>query len=192
MRAFLWIALLFITAAPLHAQSLFSDFKAHNVGDVITIRLAERTSAQRASGWDNQSSANTSGNGSVNGGTLNGTFGVNSQFAADASNTNSSVQSDLLRGIMTARIVNVDSTGSLVIEGTRSLNVNGETHKMQVQGFARARDITRDNTIFSYQLADATIIYKRDGFGKRRFKPGFFARAAGVALLGAAVLFAAQ
>lgn len=175
------------------AQSMFSDFKARQVGDVITIRLLERTSAQRASQWENQSNAARGGEATVAGGnSLSGRFAVDSRFNNEAQNRNESVQSDLLNGTMTAVIVARDSTGLLVLNGERKLNVNGETHLMKVQGMVRPFDIRPDNTIPSYQIANASIEYRRDGFRHKVFKPGAFARIGSLLAIGAAVFYATQ
>lgn len=175
------------------AQSMFSDFKARQVGDVITIRLLERTSAQRASQWENQSNAARGGEATVAGGnSLSGRFAVDSKFNNEAQNRNESVQSDLLNGTMTAVIVARDSTGLLVLNGERKLNVNGETHLMKVQGMVRPFDIRPDNTIPSYQIANASIEYRRDGFRHKVFKPGAFARIGSLLAIGAAVFYATQ
>lgn len=175
------------------AQSMFSDFKARQVGDVITIRLLERTSAQRASQWENQSNAARGGEASVAGGnSLSGRFALDSKFNNEAQNRNESVQSDLLNGTMTAVIIARDSTGLLIVNGERKLNVNGETHLMKVQGMVRPFDIRPDNTIPSYQIANASIEYRRDGFRHKVFRPGAFARIGSILAIGAAVFYATQ
>ncbi|MEZ4701570.1 MAG: flagellar basal body L-ring protein FlgH, partial [Rhodothermales bacterium] len=133
------LAFLFLLFIPRHAlaqRSMFADVKAYRVGDAITIQLAERTAAQRESQWERSSRSRLDSQSGLDGGTaLNGQFGLNATFQNDAERRNGSVQSDLLRGNMTAIIVAVDSlSGNLVVQGERSLNVNGETHLMEVRG----------------------------------------------------------
>ncbi|MEZ4702862.1 MAG: flagellar basal body L-ring protein FlgH, partial [Rhodothermales bacterium] len=125
----------------------------------------------------------------LDGGTaLNGQFGLNATFQNDAERRNGSVQSDLLRGNMTAIIVAVDSlSGNLVVQGERSLNVNGETHLMEVRGMVRPFDIQGDNSVLSYQLANANIVYKRAGGVKRALLgPGALTGLATIVAIGAA------
>jgi flagellar L-ring protein precursor FlgH len=102
------------------------------------------------------------------------------------------VQSDLLQGTLTVSVAEVDDAGNLVIEGERRLNVNGVTHFMRVTGTVRPFDIRTDNTLFSYQIANADIEYRRDGLIQRYAGPGFFAKAGAVVVLGAAIFFGAQ
>ncbi len=188
----LLIATLLIMAIPANAQqSLFSDIKAYRIGDAITITLAERTAAQRESGWGRKTNSNLGGSGGVAGGsTVNGSFGLDAQFNSEASNKNDAVQKDLLTGVMTAVIVAVDSlSGNLVIEGERHLNVNGDTHIMKVKGSIRPYDVLGDNSVMPYQLANAKIEYRRAGGLKRAFiGPGTLATVAGVLDMGAAVV----
>ena len=172
-------------------QSLFSDVRAYTVGDAITIMLAERTAAQRESGWERKTNSGMSGGASLNGGeTLNGSFGLNATFNNESSNQNESVQRDLLQGTMTAIVVAIDSlSGNLVVEGERNLNVNGDTHIMRVKGMVRSFDIMSNNSVFSYKLANANIEYRRANDIKSAIRrPGALAGAAALLLVGAAVL----
>ncbi len=192
----LTIALFLIFPAQVMAQrSMFSDVKAYRVGDAITITLAERTAAQRESQWERSSSSRLDGGSDIDAGTaLNGRFGVNANFKNDAERRNGSVQSDLLRGAMTAVIVDVDSlSGNLIVAGERSLNVNGETHIMSVRGAVRPFDIQGDNSVLSFQLANADIVYKRQGGLKRAFLgPGALTGIATVVAIGAAAYVGLQ
>jgi len=58
------------------------------------------------------------------------------------------------------------------ITGERSLEVNGETNIMKIEGFVRLRDIGTDNRIYSYNLANAKIVYRKDGIKNKLVKPG--------------------
>jgi flagellar L-ring protein precursor FlgH len=187
-------AVLFPSGSVRAQVSLFSDIKAFQVGDVITIRLAERTAAQRESGWQNKSNSRVTGSGGVAGGSaLSGSFGVDATYSQEGLRRNESVQSDLLSGTMTALVVEVDPTGNLIIQGERSLNVNGETHLMRVLGTVRRFDINGDNSVLSYQLANASIEYTRAGGLRRAFmKPGTLAGIGTVLVLGAAVFYGTQ
>lgn len=181
-------------AVPAYGQvSLFADFKARQEGDLITVILAERTAAQRASEWKNASKSNVGGSaGLSNSSDLSGHFALDAQFNKSDENRNGSVQSDLLRGTMTAIIAQTDTWGNLQIEGERQLNVNGETHVMKISGTVRINDILPDNTVLSYKIANASIEYRRAGGVKRSLlKPGRVARFGTALVLGAAAIFAA-
>ena len=182
-----------VAARPAQGQSLYADPIARSAGDLITIVLAERTDAQRASGFQNSSDAALGGASSADGGNaLSGRFALDASFSKSAKNRNQTVQSDLLQGTITARVVGVDSTGNLLVSGERKLNVNGVTHLMRVSGHVRPFDVRHNNTVLSYQVADALIEYRRAGMGRKFIKPGTFAKLGAVAVLAGALLFASQ
>lgn len=202
MRPLPFLLLLLLTAGTATAQeeytlsyltpsSLYATPKAMRTGDVLTVVLAERTSAQRKSGWENQSNASRGGTASVAGNSFSGTFGMDASFSRDALNRNESVQSDLLNGTLTVVVVGVDSlTGNLMVEGKRKLNVNGESHLLKIEGLVRPVDIRHDNSILSYEIANADIEYRRGGFRRRFMKPAALTRVMAFLVLGAASVVA--
>ncbi len=192
LGALILVALLMPALPCLGQTSMFADFKARSKGDVITVILSERTAAQRESGWQNKSSSKAGGSSSLTGGSsLSGKFALDASFNKSALHENESVQSDLLSGTMTAVIVNRDATGNLYVEGERQLSVNGESHVMRISGIVRTNDIRPNNTVMSYQIANASIEYHRKGGITRSFfKPGRIARLGALAILGGAVAYA--
>jgi flagellar L-ring protein precursor FlgH len=202
IAATLLLSLLILLGRPVYGQSLYAgtvpslyaDPKAHQPGDMITIVLAERTAAQRESEYDNRANSSLGGSASADGGSaVSGQFALDATFSNATNHRNETVQSDLLQGTVTATVVGVDSTGNLQIKGERKLNVNGVTHLMRVSGRVRPFDIRNNNTIFSFQIADAFIEYRRDGkFRKKLIRPGTFAKIGGLAVLVGALLFGAS
>lgn len=191
------LALLILTSTGLPAfaqRSMFTDFKARQTGDVITVLLSERTTAKRASDWNNKASSSVGGSSGVSSGAgLSGKFAIDAKFDKEALQKNTSAQSDLLSGTMTATIVNKDAAGNLLVEGERQLSVNGEKHTMHLTGIVRPNDIRPNNTVLSYQIANANIEYERaGGITRSFFKPGMIARIGLLALLGGAVAVATK
>ncbi len=186
------LSVLLVAAGPARAQSLYADPRAQQAGDMLTIILAEQTSAQRSSGYENSSNSSLGGSSGINSPDVNSTFGVNAQFNKASENSNETVQSEMLQGRLTARIVDVNDAGNLIVEGERRVEVNGVTHLMRVRGLVRPFDVRNDNTLFSYQIANAEIEYRRAGFTRRFIKPGFMAKAGAVVALGAAIFFGMQ
>src|SRR5690625_7816171 len=88
MNHLFFIGLLFCAAViPAKAQSLYADPRAHDVGDVVTVVLAARTSASRESGWDNRSATQMGGNASV-AGNATSRFGLDASFNKEALSKN--------------------------------------------------------------------------------------------------------
>jgi flagellar L-ring protein precursor FlgH len=194
MRKFLYIVFLFMMfASPSRAQSsLYADPRAFRQGDLLTIILAERTAAQRESNYEQASNTKLGGAAAVSG-TLVGRFSADATFVHEGKARNETLQRDLLTGTVTAIVVGVDSTGNLLIEGERRLNVNGVTHLMRISGLVRPLDVRYDNTVFSYQIARARIEYHQsDGLTRKFFRPGLFTRIGALALIGAAIALGTQ
>ncbi len=57
----------------------------------------------------------------------------------------------------------IDPEGSLVIEGSRTVELDGEQQITELTGRVRPEDVNADNTVFSYHLADASIRYTGKG-----------------------------
>ncbi len=171
--------------APRRITSLYADLKAYQTGDLLTVVLAERTSARRASASSAQSSAQVGGAGS---GSLGGYFGLDAQVGGQRDSDSQTVQSDLLTGTITARVVETDAAGNLLIEGERRLNVDGAVHLMSVRGLVRPADVSTGNTVLSYQIAGADVVYRQEGGSK--FLSGRFLTLVGTAavLIGAVLL----
>jgi hypothetical protein len=121
--------LLFALTCSVHGQirSLYGDVRAYRVGDVITVILLESAQAQRESRWANASEASSEGGAVLQGGVLPGSpsIGLNTSAKNAASNQNQSVQRDLLRATLSARVVGTDEGGNLLIEGQRTVEING-------------------------------------------------------------------
>ena len=170
---------------PRRITSLYADVKAYQTGDLLTVVLAERTSARRASASSAQASAQVSGAGA---GSLGGYFGLDAEVGGQRDSDSQTVQSDLLTGTITARVVETDAAGNLLVEGERRLNVDGAVHLMSVRGLVRPADVSTGNTVLSYQIAGADVVYRQEGGSK--FLSGRFLTLVGTAavLLGAVLL----
>lgn len=188
------LALLLLTAAPALAQadapaaepapqrivSMFSAIRAHQPGDLLTVVLEERTSARRQSESSASASADVSGGGSASTG---GVFGLDAGVGGRRDADSRTVQSDLLTGTLTARVVEVDRAGNLTIEGERRLNVDGDVHLMTVRGVVRAADVGPSNTVLSYQIANADVVYAQEGGGPKFLKGRFLTLVGTVAVI---------
>ncbi len=188
------LALLFALAVPhaAGAQSMFADPKAGRVGDPITVVLAERTSASSQGQFQDQAQSSLNGSANVNAGELGGQFGLDANLRQNTAAQSQAVQSDLLSGTITALVVGIDSTGTLQIAGERTLHVNGVTHLMKVSGLVRPLDVTYDNTVLSYQIANADVEYRQKGLRPKFLKPGTLLKFGAAALVGAALFLGSQ
>lgn len=154
---------------------LFSDRKAMNVNDIVTIVISENAS-QTSSGskTTNRDSTTSLGGGvfTAGGPGLNtiaeqlNKFG-NIGFSAGGSNEfeggGSVSRSERFTTTISARIIKILNNGNYFIEGSREILVNGEKQIIQVSGVIRPYDISQRNEIDSKYIADAKILYKTEG-----------------------------
>jgi flagellar L-ring protein precursor FlgH len=142
---------------------LYTDRKAREVGDIVTINLSERTQAStRANTAITKESTNTM-SGTVFGAPvtvggqdiLDNSLSNSRDFAGDGNST----QSNQITGTLTAQVVQKLPNGNLVIQGSKELTLNQGNELIQVQGIIRTADIGPDNTIASTRVADARIVY---------------------------------
>ena len=145
--------------------SIYSDIKAHNVGDLITVHIIESSNASRESKVESSSSTDMSMDGSV-AGTLTDylpLFGAASKISNILDGSEGTEQKDQLTGRISVTIMEETENGMFFIKGKRILEVNGEMNTIQLEGYIRERDISTDNTVFSYNIANAEIIYRKGG-----------------------------
>ena len=155
---------------------LFSDAKAHLLGDIVTITVEETTSStQSATTATSRESELTFQTGGLLG--LPGNLGIQNFLGMgngfnpnlDAATTKThdgsgtTTRSGELTATVTAQIIEVLSGRRFKIEGRRSVTINNEEQIMILQGFIRYQDIGFDNTISSTLIADASITYTGQG-----------------------------
>lgn len=142
-------------------RSLFSDRRASQVGDILTILISETSKTSQT-----LSNANSkSGKQSLQAGT--GIFGFLAAATASGSDSfqanGSANNTNTATGNVTVTVVDVKENGNLVVEGTQSIWNNKNEHRITVRGVVRPEDISYDNTIASSRVADATLRF--DGKG---------------------------
>ncbi len=155
-------------------ESLVSNIKARNVGDLITIIITERASANATS------KTRANGKTESRGGPALGWLDfikpwdrtVENRFLGDGETR----RDGSLRAEISARIVEVLENGDFRLEGTRMVNINGEKQLIEITGFCRARDIEADNTILSTYISDAQIAYNGSGIINDASQPGVVTR----------------
>ncbi|HIJ86552.1 MAG TPA: flagellar basal body L-ring protein FlgH [Desulfuromonadales bacterium] len=165
------------------STSLTEDMKARRRGDTLTIVISETASASK------EAKTGTSRDSSVKAGITNMLGLETSKFAktnfADlaalinaTSNSafkgsgNTSRQENL-KATITARVMDVQANGNLMIEGRRNIKVNDEDQIIVLEGVVRSRDIAPDNTINSIYIADARISYSGRGIISDQQSPGW-------------------
>jgi flagellar L-ring protein FlgH len=162
-------------------MELFADLKARRVGDVLTIRLTETTSASKSA--ETKTAKTTTVNNT--GPTLFGkTFtaggvpiGTTTLAGADAfDGSGSSTQGNSLAGSLTVTVTDVQPNGNLIVQGDKTLRLNQGDEFVHVSGIVRRADIGTDNTVTSDKVADAHISYSGKGVINSANSMGWLAR----------------
>ena len=147
--------------------SLFSDRRALAVGDIVTVRLQERTQASKDASTDinKDSTIDMSADpflgqaAPYNGFDVGTSTSASRTFGGDASST----QSNSLNGNITVSVVEVMPNGLLRVRGEKWMQLNRGQEYVRLTGIMRQQDIQPDNSIASAKLADVRIAYSGEG-----------------------------
>lgn len=160
-------------------QSLYSDMKANNVGDVISVIISESNSATNNSRTTTKKQDKASASGDATTGALaglfpgmSGTLDVSNQFNGQGG----TLRNGSINSRMSVKVVDVMPNGNLVVEGSKTMEINQEMEVITLSGTIKPEDITSTNTVYSYQLANAKITYKGKGVSSQGERPGVLAR----------------
>ena len=155
-------------------MTLFSDIKAFQVGDVLTVQLEEETDATKKADTEiTQETDFDMDNATVFGMTpnigagrlsddditLENTFQSDREFTGETE----SEQSNSLKGDITVTVSQVLANGNLVVQGEKLMTLNRGHEHIRFSGIVRPYDITAENTVPSTKVADATIVYAGEG-----------------------------
>ena len=174
-------------------NSLFSDVKARQVGDVLTVLISESTSGSSISKNNSSTNAGIDISAKANANIVKSapSIGGSGNIGTDYRGQNGAEQKEKLLGMVTVRIVEATESGMFKIEGERMMEVNGEQTLTRVEGYVRPRDISTNNVVYSYNIANAEITYRQDGITDSFLKPGDFSKIFAYALGGLMVVAAA-
>ncbi|MHB9880241.1 flagellar basal body L-ring protein FlgH [Pacificimonas sp. ICDLI1SI03] len=144
-------------------QALATGQRASQIGDILTIRLVERTRASK-------SQSASGGRSSTTGVTLPGVLpsGVPNDFFEGGSDIDftgdgAADQQNQLSGDITVTVADVLPNGVLAVRGEKRVRLNRGDEFIRFSGLVRPVDITLDNNVLSTRVADARISYAGTG-----------------------------
>lgn len=151
------------------SRSFFKDQRARQIGDIVTVKVNFKDSADIANETKrSRTSADSMG--------VPKLFGFDAQIpkalpdatAASLVSTSSSMASDGAGSVKRAEnlatnvaavVTQILPNGNMVIEGKQEVRVNFEVRELVVGGVIRPEDIEADNTVESMKIAEARIAY---------------------------------
>jgi len=155
-------------------QSLFTDIKAHKVGDILTVLIYEQNRASQKVETKTEKTTKFSTKGGPGIGTLDflPLFGVDGSSKGTHDGKGENIRNGSLRARMSVTVVDVKPNGDLVVEGSRIIGISGDRETLTLNGVVRQKDVTPSNTIDSYLIADAEIHYTGKGNATTGSRPG--------------------
>jgi len=166
-------------------SSMFADKKARRVGDILTIQIQENNGATRnnTTATSKQSSVEAAITSFLYGPSASGLLTKGGQYPAmnfGSKNTFSGggqiANQETITAQLAVRVIDVLPNGNLVVEGRRQTAFSGEKQDAILRGTVRFDDISSANTIFSYNVADASIQFVSHGTVTDNQNKGWFNR----------------
>ncbi len=143
---------------------------AHKPGDLLTIIVSETASTFQGGDNKRETSSEHSfdlGKFFLPGFKMNQGFddtmtsgdtpGLDFEFENDIEGKASNKSSHLITTKLQAQIIEAPLPGQLIIQGQRTLHINGKRKTFLITGTIRQEDITADNTVDSQYMANAYI-----------------------------------
>lgn len=163
--------------------SMFSDRKAKNIGDIVTVLISEQASASKEASTETDRSTNISAS-------IPNFFGleqsdlspvdldnlVNAEFTNGFDGNGTTTRKEDLTASLSTQVVDRYPNGQLKIRGGKEVMVNNEVQVIYLTGIIRPVDITAANTVNSDKILNARISYTGKGAISDKQKPGWMMR----------------
>ncbi len=168
------------TRAP--RQSWVSDRRAFAVGDVITVLIDDYTISTAVK--DNIATDNRRRNMGASiriplQGTRTG--GIDARNDADTQQRGALRRENRFQNEMSVRVIAMGDNGLMQVRGAKNITVDKAQQNVIFEGWLRAQDVSPQNLVESYRIADATVSYNSPGpLGKA--KSGLFTKILGLFL----------
>ena len=167
------------------SKPMYADKRASGIGDIITILVEENSTASKnnetkTSKTSSLSEAITSflySPGASGLLTKNGQLPA-MNYSSDSKHDGSGSISDSEAVIakIAVRIVDVLPNNNFIVEGKRETSFSGEHQTIILRGVVRSNDVSALNTVFSYNVSDATIQIIGKGTITDSQRKGWFTR----------------
>jgi len=167
------------------ARSMFSDKKAFAIGDILTIVVQESSTASKdnSTKTSKQSDVDAALTTFLYSPAASGLLTHHGQMPAlqysdkhDFTGGGTINNNEQIVAKVAVKVVDVLPNQQLVIEGTRQTSFGGESQNIVLRGTVRVDDIAANNTVFSYNVADAKITFVNKGAVTDSQRKGWFTK----------------
>jgi flagellar L-ring protein precursor FlgH len=145
--------------APAARSSWTSDAFPVRTGDIVTILIDEFTVA--SADRDETNARERDRDVGIRADPSGMSFGGGLRTQNDASNRTrgSSSRRERFTAELSARVVELLPNGIARVEGTKRVQIDKHEQEVLVRGFVRVQDITAENTVASWKIANAELVY---------------------------------
>ena len=157
------------------SKSLYADDVARQIGDVITIKVAESSTVDNKAKRDlsKETDRSTDFNGQLGNIADIGDFGMSAGSNNELTSKADYKDERKFVDSVTVVVVDILPNGNLVVMGTRERDIAGDIQTIEISGIIRPSDIGYDNTVKSEQVADFHLVTKNKGISAPYTKPGW-------------------
>ena len=161
---------------------LFSDYKAHRVGDIIRVNISETTKGKKEANTKTKrkseiaATTNNLFNVQSHHPSFTERLGLEAEFEDEFEGKATTDRKGEFTATVTCIITEVFPNGNMAIEGHREVLVNNEKETITLTGIIRPGDLSPSNTIQSEKVADARITYSGRGVLNDKQRPGWLVR----------------
>jgi len=158
-----------------NTKSLYADDVARQIGDVLTIKVAENSTVDNKAKRDlsKETDRTSSFNGELGNIADIGEYGMTASSNNELSSKADYKDERKYVDSITVVVVDILPNGNLVVTGNRERNIAGDIQTIEVSGIVRPSDIEYDNTVKSEQVADFHLQTKNKGISAPFTKPGW-------------------
>lgn len=147
-------------------RPLFEDRRARYVGDTITVRITERTTATAQSNRKldktNSISATVGSLLGLPGKTLQG-INLDAESANAFDGKGQAANNNAFTGNITVTVIDVLPNGNLLVSGEKQVAIGQEQEFVRISGVVNPSFVDAFNVVESSKVADARIEYKSSG-----------------------------
>jgi len=166
-----------IFQASLGYAGLYEGNRARRVGDPVTIRLIETTSASKSV----NSKSNKGGDASItppSSGPLSflNPNALNASSSSTFNGQGNANQTSSLNSTLAVTIVEVRANGTALVRGEKQMLLSQGDEWVRFSGIVRLVDIDADNVVLSTRVADMKTEYSGKGALQRASKQGWLGR----------------
>jgi len=170
-------------------KELYADDVARQIGDILTIKIAEDSKVDNKAKRDmkKDTSRSTSFGGGPNfpsKGTLDNllpeqllpSFNMNAESDNELKSKADYKDERKFEDQISVVVMDILPNNNLIVMGTRSRNIAGDIQTIEVSGIVRPSDVAFDNTVKSEKVADFRIVTRNSGVSAPYTKPGWLGK----------------